>query len=132
MLAYDYGARSASAGFHCSTLYDTDARQYRLLSGFVLRGNGLRRVTRAVREVERDRHGRPERIAVRGRDEDGTEFEAHGAVVSRFGLPSTPWFNWVSLVRWTLPDGSEAHGEDQETWSPERLRASRREHGRAA
>lgn len=126
MLAYDYGARSETSGFHCSTLFDAERQQYRLLTGFVLREHGLRHVTEAVRDVVRDPGGRPERIEVCGRDEDGAEFEVCGEIVSRWGMPSTPWFNWVSTVRWSLPDGSEGYGEDQETWSPERFRALRR------
>jgi hypothetical protein len=30
------------------------------------------------------------------------------------------------MVRWTLPDGSVAYGEHQDTWSPGMLRALRR------
>jgi hypothetical protein len=125
-LAYDYAARSATSGFHCSSLLDAASGEYRLMTGYVLREHGLRRIVEAVRGAERDRQGRPLRIDVRGRDEDGEAFEAHGEVISRFGMPSTPWFNWVSLVRWTLPDGSEATGEDQETWSPARFRSLQR------
>lgn len=127
ILAYDYGAASGTSGFHCATLFDTESRQYRLMTGFVLRQQGVQRVRDAVRHVVRDPEGRAERIEVRGTVEDGTAFEAHGEVVSRFGMPSTPWFNWVSMVRWRLPDGSTGFGEDQETWSPERLRSLRRE-----
>jgi hypothetical protein len=125
-LAYDYGARSSTSGFHCSTLLDRSSGEYRLMTGFVLRETGLRRIAEAVRNVERDAHGRPQRVLLEGRDEDGAAFDVSGSVVSRFGMPSTPWFNWVSLMRWTLPDGSEAYGEDQETWSPEQLRTLRR------
>ena len=41
-------------------------------------------------------------------------------------MPSTPWFVWACMVRWTLPDGSQAYGEHQDTWSPGMLRALRR------
>ncbi len=92
----------------------------------MLREHGLRVVTEAWRDVDRDDQGRPVRVEVNGVDEDGVDFRAEGTVVSRFGMPSTPWFNWVTLIEWTLPDGTEAIGEDQETWSPERFRALRR------
>ena len=126
ILGYDYGARSATSGFHTSSLYDAETGRYKLLTGYVLREHGLRVVTEAWRDVDRDAQGRPVRVEVNGVDEDGVEFRAEGRVVSRFGMPSTPWFNWVTLMRWTLPDGTEAIGEDQETWSPERFRALRR------
>jgi hypothetical protein len=126
MLGYSYGARSETSGFHCTTLFDDESGQFKLLFGFVLREGGMRPVAEAVREVVRDGQGRPERIEIRGTDEDGVGFEASGEAVSRFGMPSTPWFNWVTLMRWTLPDGSEGFGEDQETWSPERFRRLRR------
>jgi hypothetical protein len=96
------------------------------MTGFVLREGGLVPLTEAVRTVERDEQGRPVRVAIAARDAAGADVHVSGEVVSRFGMPSTPWFNWVSMVRWTLPDGSTAYGEDQETWSPERFRALRR------
>lgn len=128
-LAYDYGARSATSGFHCSSLLDHETGTYRLLTGYVLRPDGLHQVAEARRSAERDDMGRPVEIRVEGTDTAGDAFEATGTVVSRFGKPSTPWFNWVSMVRWRLPDGSEAFGEDQETWSPERFRSMRRAAG---
>ena len=126
ILAYDYGARSGTSGFHCSSLFDRESGRYRLLTGYVLRPEGMRTIAEATRWAERDEQGRPVRVFVEGTDEDGAAFAATGEVVSRFGKPSTPWFNWVSMIRWTLPDGSEAYGEDQETWSPERFRELRR------
>lgn len=125
ILAYDYGARSATSGFHCSSLFDRETQQYRLMTGFVLREGGAVHLAEAVREVERDAQGRPLRVEIRARDAEGGDVAVSGEVVSRFGMPSTPWFNWVSMVRWTLPDGSTGYGEDQETWSPERFRALR-------
>jgi hypothetical protein len=126
ILAYDYGARSETSGFHCSSLYDRETASYRLLTGYLLTTDGLTRVVEATRIAERDGQGRPVRLRIEGRDENDKTFTVSGEVMSRFGKPSTPWFNWVSLVRWSLPDGSEAVGEDQETWSPERLRELRR------
>lgn len=128
ILAYDYGARSATSGFHCSSLFDRDSGTYRLLTGYLLRDSGMVAVAEVERTAERDESGRPVRIALEGTDIHGEAFEVHGEVVSRFGKPSTPWFNWVSMVRWGLPDGSTAYGEDQETWSPGRFREFR--HGR--
>ena len=55
--------------------------------------------------------------------QDGTTFTARGEVVSQMPIHTSPYFVWVSQVRWTMPDGSEAWGEDQETWSPGALRA---------
>jgi len=120
-LGYSFGT-NGTTGFHCSTLYDAEAGEYRLMTGFILDGGATDHVVEAVREVERDALGRPVRLFVRGADQRGRHFEASGEVVSRMAMPSTPWFNWVSIVRWRLPDGSEGWGEDQETWSPERQR----------
>ncbi|MCB1246901.1 MAG: hypothetical protein KDB69_06535 [Acidimicrobiia bacterium] len=125
ILAYDYGARSETSGFHCSSLFDRERSAYRLLTGFVLTEDGKFDLADATRHIERDPGGRPTHIRVEGHIENGEPFTVTGEVISRFGKPSTPWFNWVSLVKWTLPDGSEAFGEDQETWSPERLREMR-------
>jgi hypothetical protein len=38
-------------------------------------------------------------------------------------MHTSPYFVWVSQMRWTLPDGSVAWGEDQDTWSPGELRS---------
>ena len=54
-------------------------------------------------------------------------FEASGEVLSRLSMPSTPWFVWACVVRWTLPDGSTVFGEHQDTWSPAALRGLLRE-----
>jgi hypothetical protein len=62
-------------------------------------------------------------VRVEGVDEDGCRVAADGEVVSRIALPGTPWFVWACMVRWTLPDGSHAVGEHQDTWSPGMLRA---------
>jgi hypothetical protein len=126
MLGYDYAASSKTSGFHSTTLRDGEAKAFSHLFGFVLREHGKRELVEATREVERDPHGRPERIVIRAIDEDGQPYDVHGVVASRFGMPSTPWFNWVSQVHWTLPDGTVAVGEDQETWSPALFRALRR------
>lgn len=65
--------------------------------------------------------GRP-RYWSKVRDASGREMEFRGEVLSRLALPTTPYFVWLSIVRWTFPDGSVGYGRDHETWSPLQLR----------
>jgi hypothetical protein len=125
-LSYSYGAGADGSAFHVSTRRSRGGDGQEMLTGFTLRGGAARAMTGGTCEVDRDDRGRPTTVHVRGADEEGSRLQAEGEVVSRMALPSTPWFVWACMVRWTLPDGSEAYGEHQDTWSPGMLRAFRR------
>jgi hypothetical protein len=90
-LGYSYGALSGTRAFHCATRID-DAGAASLLSGFVLRDGAVRELVAGQRTVQRDALGRPERIELRGSDEDGQPLEASGEVVSRLALHTSPYF----------------------------------------
>jgi hypothetical protein len=82
-------------------------------------------LTSGTRTVERVR-GRPVRVRLEVVDAAGREVEARGEVVSRFAFASSPnYFAWMGLTRWEL-DGLEAWGQDQDVWSPDRLRLEAR------
>ena len=81
-----------------------------------------RLVASVKRRVTRDERGMPVSVELTIVDDHGDELKATGEVVSLLSHMTTPFFVWVSLVRWRFPDGSEAFGEDQDTWSPGMLR----------
>jgi hypothetical protein len=122
-VSYSYGASSPESAFHVSTRWDHERGRAVPLTGFVLRDGETTGVPDGACEVSRDERGRPVGVRVRGTDANGRAIEAVGLVVSRMALPSTPWFVWACLVRWTLDDGTTAYGEHQDTWSPGMLRA---------
>ena len=121
-VSYSYGAGSGGEGFHLSTRWRPDRELHEMLTGFVLREGSVARLVAGTCEVARDDLGRPVSVVVRGEGEEGTPFEARGDVVSRIAIPSTPWFVWACVVRWTLADGTVVYGEHQDTWSPALLR----------
>jgi hypothetical protein len=120
-VTYSYGTTPAGEGFHISTRRNRAGDQV-MLTGFLLRGGETINLAHATCEIARDDRGRPATMIVRATSAGGESFEATGEVVSRFAMPSTPWFVWPCLVRWTLPDGTEAFGEHQDTWGPAALR----------
>ena len=122
-LTYSYGASADGTGFHVSTRFDHELGRNTLLTGFVLRDGATHELGEGTCEIERDAQGRPERIRVSASGDSGHAVEATGEVVSRLSMPSTPWFVWACVVRWTLADGREVHGEHQDTWAPAALRA---------
>lgn len=121
-VSYSYGASPSGSGFHASTRYSPRKGRATMLTGYVLRDGQTRALADAHCAVDRDERGRPVRVRVEGTEAGGATLEATGEVVSRLAMPSTPWFVWACVVRWTLPDGSEALGEHQDTWSPGLLR----------
>jgi hypothetical protein len=125
-LTYSYGAAADGAAFHVAARRVRERGRQELLTGFTLRDGVARPVAEATCEVARDDRGRPAAVRLRGSEEGGRPLAADGEVVSRIALPGTPWFVWACMVRWTLPDGSVAYGEHQDTWSPGMLRALRR------
>jgi hypothetical protein len=123
-LGYSYGATAdGSFAFHASTRLDRHTGEWKPLTGFVLDGDRRRAVESVRREVTRDERGRPVAVSLTITDDRGQPLQITGTVVSLLSHIATPFFVWVSLVRWTLPDGSEAFGEDQDTWSPGKLRS---------
>jgi hypothetical protein len=120
-LSYSYGAVDDKNAFHCATRLGAD-REIELLGGFTLRDGTMRELREGSRRVERDDVGRPVRVFVSGVDQDGGAVEAVGTVETRMAMNTSPYFVFVSGVRWRLADGTEAWGEDQDTWSPGMLR----------
>jgi hypothetical protein len=124
-IGYTYGAASPTQGFQIATKWHVESGEDRIMLGFLLTSGGNRLLTRGTRDVRRDDEGRPIAVDVRLYDEAGKLHVAHGEVVSRFAMPTTPYFVWMSLVRWTMPDGSIGWGQDQDTWAPAQFRALR-------
>jgi hypothetical protein len=124
-LGYSYGATAdGSFAFHASTRLDRHTGEWKLMTGFVLgRGDSTRMVASVARTVTRDERGRPTAVKLTIVDDQGESLHVTGTVVSLLSHIATPFFVWVSLVRWRLPDGREAFGEDQDTWSPGKLRS---------
>jgi hypothetical protein len=117
-VSYSYGATGDGAsGFHLSTRHRPDRGVDQLLTGFLLEDGSTVPLGDGVCEVDRDEQGRPLRVRLRG-----SRLHADGEVLSRLSMPSTPWFVWACVVRWTLADGRVAYGEHQDTWSPGLLR----------
>jgi hypothetical protein len=126
-LTYSFGA-STDVGFLMAARRDPDRGRMSQLSGYVLDAAGATRpLTSGTCHVDRDDRGRPAAIIVRGDDREWGQVEIVGEVRSRFTLPQNPWFGWVCLMRWTLPDGRVVYGEHQDAWSPALLRAARGE-----
>ncbi|WP_067650842.1 hypothetical protein [Nocardia harenae] len=126
-LGYSYGADRDGRGFHCSVRFDAEDTS-RFMTGFFLADGATTELLDAERTVERDAAGRPVAVTLRVRDAAG-EHEITGVVRGQMTLYTSPYVVFVSSVRWTLPDGGTAYGEDQDTWSPGRLRAYRRAEG---
>lgn len=128
-VSYSYGATSGGVGFHVSTRWRPDRGLHEMLTGFLLREGSATSLADGTCEIDRDERGRPVSVLVHGEGADGSALDARGEVVSRIAIPSTPWFVWACVVRWTLADGTVAYGEHQDTWSPallrDRLRPSR-------
>jgi hypothetical protein len=102
-----------------------------MLTGFLLREGSVAPLADGTCDIERDDLGRPASVVVRGHGAEGASLHAHGEVVSRVAIPSTPWFVWACVVRWTLADGEVVYGEHQDTWSPALLRDHFRPGGRS-
>jgi hypothetical protein len=124
-VSYSYGAEetgSGARGFHLSTRWRPDRGLHETLTGFLLRDGAVAPLLDGTCEIDRDDLGQPVSVVVRGQSQDGNVFHARGEVVSRIAIPSTPWFVWACVVRWTLQDGAVVYGEHQDTWAPALLR----------
>jgi hypothetical protein len=122
-LTYSYGAGPGGGGFLLSTRRARDGDGREVITAFTLRDGAVTPMTGGACEIARDDRGRPAAVRVTGTDGEGRPVVADGEVVSRVAMPSTPWFVWACMVKWTLPDGSQMYGEHQDTWSPALLRA---------
>ena len=112
--------------FQVATKWDDATSEDRLMLGFFLTPEGNRLIKRGTRHVTRDAGGRPTEILLRLYDDTGVEQVIHGVVENRFSQPSNPYFVWMCLVRWTMPSGAVAWGQDQDTWAPAKYREMRR------
>ena len=121
-VTYSYGATAEHDGFHVSTRYKPDVGRNDLLTGFLLENGETVALASGTCDVERDEQGRPTRVHISASTGGGRILDVHGEVISRLSMPSTPWFVWACIVRWTLPDGRQALGEHQDTWGPGALR----------
>jgi hypothetical protein len=121
---YTYGATPEGQGFFVGTSVDPSSEDGpdEVLGGYVLRGGDVVPITAGIRRVERDDEHRPCRVVVQV-VAGGEEMTVRGEVSSRLALPTTPYFAWMSLVRWTADDGWSGWGEDHDSWSPARWRA---------
>lgn len=124
-LGYSYGARledgDVAAAFHASSrMISSD--ESRFMTGFLLERGRKTDLSNVARTVHRDFRGRPVAIDLALTSQDGTVRQVTGAVQGQMTLFTSPYIVWISSVRWTLPDGSVVVGEDQDTWSPGRLR----------
>lgn len=123
-VTYSYGATSEGQGFHLSTRYDPKLGRNAILTGYLLEGGSALPLRDGTCEVDRDSLGRPSSVRVLAAGDDGQRaLDVRGEVLSRLSMPSTPWFVWACIVRWTLPDGTQALGEHQDTWAPAALRS---------
>jgi hypothetical protein len=122
---YAYGATTEGNGFFVTTSVDPSSElgPDTILGGYLLREGEVVPVTGGLRHVERDGEQRPRRVGVEAVTADGVATTFRGDVHSRLALPTTPYFAWMSLVRWTADDGRGWWGEDHDSWSPARWRA---------
>jgi hypothetical protein len=128
-LSYSYGADPGGRGFHCSVRFDRQDNPH-FMTGFFLADGGTSDLRNAERAVERDDRGRPVSIRLRVQDDHDSR-EIIGKVRGQMTLYTSPYVVFVSSVAWTLWDGTVLYGEDQDTWSPGRLRTFRRAEGYA-
>jgi hypothetical protein len=126
-LTYSYGATDSGSAFLVTTKFDPRTGQPTLLTGFLLSDQGEEPLTEASCDVARDPEGRPTHVELHWLDDAGETVEVKGVVSSRCVFPPNPWFGWACLVEWTFPDGTIAHGEHQDCWSPAMLREYRRQ-----
>ena len=104
-------------------------QQEEIHSGYLFRDGRRYRLKGGRRRVERDpATGALSRIEIEGRDSHDRFFSAKGVVVSKIMIPNPGVHGivWITMIRWTLDDGSEAWGQDQDGWPMREWSASRR------
>lgn len=126
-LGYSYGGNTDGRTFHASVRFNS-ADESNLMTGLLLQDGEQTPVSDIERMVERDDRGRPISVRLRLETEHGTQ-EVAGQVRAQMTLYTSPYVVFVSLVAWTMADGTVLYGEDQDTWSPGRLRKYRENNG---
>ena len=83
-------------------------------------------IVSGTRSVTRAEDGRPITITIEAIDEHGRQVHLAGSSQAWLAFFVNPrMFLWASLMEWTL-DGVTVHGEDQDVFSLDVLRACRR------
>lgn len=124
-LGYSYGARLSDdiveRGFHASCRR-TSEEEDRFMTGFWYSAGEKHDLANVERVVHRDFRGRPVSLDLTLSKPGGEQHRVRGEVVGQMTLFTSPYIVWISSVHWRLPDGTVVVGEDQDTWSPGRLR----------
>lgn len=125
-LGYSYGASlvegAVEHGFHVSCRRNS-AEQDRFMTGFWYQRGEKHDVADLERLVHRDIRGRPVALDLLLTMPSGEQHRVRGKVVGQMTHLTSPYIVWISSVHWQLPDGTLVKGEDQDTWSPGRLRS---------
>lgn len=121
---YDYCLVDERNGFCAMSMWFGDS--YQVIGGYWLRDGDVMRLVGGTRSVERD-HDKPVRARVEARTQQGDQLLALGTCTNRFAMQSSPnYFAWMSGTSWELDGVGSGHGQDQDVWSPDQLRAARR------
>ncbi|MFI5040578.1 MAG: hypothetical protein ACHQNA_01795 [Acidimicrobiales bacterium] len=117
-LSYVFGTVSPDEMFLVFTLPVSDRPDedvQGLSSGYLVRGNRLRRLAEVTRRDERDPlTGAISRLRLAGQDDDGRALEVTGHAMSRMALPSSGLC--INTLLHFDVDGREGWGEDQDVW----------------
>jgi len=123
---YTYGADEHGRGFFLATNRPPQTQEH-LIAGWTLENGRTTAIREGQRRLERDDAGRPTAVDIEIVDAHGAERTWRGEIRNRFALPTSPYLAWMSLVRWTDDEGRIAWGQDHDSFSPARWRATRRE-----
>jgi hypothetical protein len=92
-------------------------------TGYVRRGDNLRRAVGGTRQVQRDpTHGYLTAVDLTVTDESGATLAAHGTALSRIFLPHSTSICIATALEWTV-DAETVFGEDQDVWPTKEWRA---------
>lgn len=116
-LGYSYGAVDEKTAFQSSVRRMPDGSM-NTLAGFVLVDGVVHDLSGATRRVTRDADGRPVSVHLTLTGGPNGTVEIEGTVEGLLAMHTSPYFVFVSRMRWVLPNGSIAWGEDQDTWAP--------------
>lgn len=121
---YTYGIGGADTQFLLLTALDGNVGSFQagVFTGYLVRNGVGSRLVDSERRVTGRQHGYPTSLEIRVTDDSGRTTTASGRCLNRFANWATPGsFAWMSMVEWTLDDGSTVIGEDQEVWSTDQL-----------